>query len=119
MIVRVRVCFWCSVVGYIVCNNYTCKPMYKCCNINYCTSVAFSQEDVDELTKLEQVSTRCAVFRLLVDIGRRREDWLSHFLIAMDTTNNKHLYKYLIENIEPKLTKAGSVLKIIPRSPKC
>ena len=75
-----------------------------------CLSLCFgSDDDVDELMKLEDRSTRQAVILLLTDISKRKENWLEIFIRALKSTNNNKLHDYLIQNIEPKLTKAGDV----------
>ena len=66
-----------------------------------------SDDDVDELSKLEMKSTRLAVVTMLTDISRRKENWLELFIEALKATSNNQLHDYLITNIEPKLAKAG------------
>ena len=88
----------CTLLHYFLAENYVLFTN----NASRC-----SDDDVDELSKLEMKSTRLAVVTMLTDISRRKENWLELFIEALKATSNNHLHGYLITNIEPKLAKAG------------
>ena len=59
-----------------------------------------------EIELAQERSRRIAVFMLLSDMSRRRDDWLAHFLFAMKTKMGD-VYRDMIDAVEPRLDKAG------------